>query len=197
MSAGRVAVGSPVAADFEVGRPQRRCYTRDDQPRFEPSAGRAGARGGEVVIRAAGEPAPIPTAFLDLVECPPVAALTTIMPDGSPQTSVVWCDFDGGFVRVNTMRGFRKEKNMRANPRVTLLCFDPARPLRSLEIRGLVEEMTEEGASVHLDGLSLKYTGLAPYFGRCIPEEFKASETPVLCRIRPTRIVTLDCEEPR
>lgn len=148
-------------------------------------------------IRAAGEPATIPSAFVDLVECPTVAALTTIMPDGSPQTSVVWCDFDGTFVRVNTMRGFRKEKNMRANPRVTLLCFDPARPLRSLEIRGVVQEMTEEGALEHLDGLSLKYTGLAPYFGRCIPEEFRATETPVLCRIRPTRVVVLDCEESR
>ncbi len=139
--------------------------------------------------------APIPADFRDLVECPPVAALTTVMPDGSPQTSVVWCDFDGTFVRVNTMKGFRKEKNMRANPRVTLLCFDPARPLRSLEIRGTVADMTEEGALEHLDGLSLKYTGAAPYFGRCIDEAFKATETPVLCRIRPTRVVTLDCKE--
>jgi Pyridoxamine 5'-phosphate oxidase len=49
----------------------------------------------------------------DLVECPPVAAFTTIMPDGYPQTSVVWCDFDGECVRVNTMRGFAKERNMR------------------------------------------------------------------------------------
>ena len=136
----------------------------------------------------------IPRAFLDLAECPPVAALTTVMPDGSPQTSVVWCDFDGTFIRVNTMRGFRKEKNMRANPRVTLLCFDPRRPLRSLEIRGTVAEMTEEGALEHLDGLSLRYTGATPYFGRCIPEEFKATETPILCRIRPTKVVTLDCE---
>jgi len=143
----------------------------------------------------AGGAASIPPAFLDLVECPPVAALTTVMPDGSPQTSVVWCDFDGTFVRVSTMRGFRKEKNMRANPRVTLLCFDPKRPLRSLEIRGVVVEMTEDGALDHLDGLSRKYTGAAPYFGSCIPAEFQATETPVLCHIRPTRVVTLDCED--
>ena len=40
-------------------------------------------------------PDDIPASHLDLVECPRVAALTTVMPDGSPQTSVVWCDFDG------------------------------------------------------------------------------------------------------
>jgi PPOX class probable F420-dependent enzyme len=145
-----------------------------------------------------GEPeaagAPIPEAFTDLVECPPVAALTTVMPDGSPQTSVVWCDYDGSHVRINTMRDFRKAKNMRANPLVTLLCFDPKRPLRSLEIRGTVVVMTEEGAVEHLDGLSLKYTGAAPYFGRCIPEHFRETEVPVLCLIRPTRVVTLDAE---
>jgi PPOX class probable F420-dependent enzyme len=97
----------------------------------------------------------IPMAFLDLVNGPRVAALSTIMPDGQPQTTVVWCDFDGTFVRVNTMRGFRKEKNMRLNPKVTLLCFDPRQPLRYIEIRGTVAEMTETGALEHLDSLSM------------------------------------------
>ena len=134
----------------------------------------------------------IPDDFLDLVNCPRVAALTTIMPDGRPQTTVVWCDFDGMYVRVNTMRGFRKEKNMRTDPKVTLLCFDPREPLRSLEIRGTVVEMTEEGAMEHLDGLSERYTGAKPYFGACVPAELKEKEAPVLCKILPVHIVTLD-----
>ena len=67
-----------------------------------------------------------------LVQCPPVAALTTVTPDGYPQTSVVWCDFDGVCVRVNTSGGLAKERNMRRNPRVTLLCYDPRQPLRYL-----------------------------------------------------------------
>lgn len=134
----------------------------------------------------------IPAEFMDLADGPPVAALTTVMPDGTPQSTVVWCDFDGTYVRVNTMRGFRKEKNMRLNPRVTLLCYDPVQPLRSLEIRGMVVEMTEIGALEHLDGLSLRYTGQTPYFSACVPAELKAVETPVLCRILPTHVVTLD-----
>lgn len=140
-------------------------------------------------------PVPIPDEFLDLVDCPPVAVLTTVMPNGAPQTSVVWCDFDGTCVRINTMCGFRKEKNMRANPLVTLLCFDPGEPLRSLEVRGTVVEMTEEGAMAHLDGLSMRYAGVAPYFGRCIDARFRETERPVLCRILPTRVVTLDSRE--
>jgi PPOX class probable F420-dependent enzyme len=134
----------------------------------------------------------IPAAFMDLVNGPPVAALTTVMPNGQPQTTVVWCDFDGAFVRVNTMRGFRKEQNMRANPKVTLLCFDPRQPLRYLEIRGTVVEMTETGALQHLDRLSELYTGKSPYFGQCVPAEWQQTEIPVLCKIQPMHVVTLD-----
>ena len=47
----------------------------------------------------------------------------------------MWCDFDGQCLRVNTMRGFAKERNMRRNRRVTLLCYDPRQPLRYLEVR--------------------------------------------------------------
>lgn len=139
----------------------------------------------------------IPASHRDLVECPPVAALTTIMRDGEPQTSVVWCDFDGECVRVNTMRGFAKERNMRRDPRVTLLCYDPNQPLRYLEVRGTVVEMTEAGATEHLDQLASKYAGRPiRYFGDAIPAHFATTEIPVLCRILPTHIVALDATDP-
>jgi len=95
------------------------------------------------------------------------------------------------------MRGFRKEKNMRANPRVTLLCFDPREPLRSLEVRGRVVEMTECGALEHLDSLSEHYVGRKPYFGQCVPVEFKEKEIPLLCKILPIHVVTLDARKER
>ncbi len=134
----------------------------------------------------------IPASFLDLIHGPRVAALTTLMPDGFPQTTPVWCNFDGTHVLVNTMLGFRKERNMRANPKVTLLCYDPRQPLRSLEIRGLVVEMTEEGAMEHLDGLCELYTGRKPYFGGCVSAELKEIETPILCKILPMHVVAMD-----
>ncbi len=138
----------------------------------------------------------IPESHCDLVDCPPVAALTTVMPDGYPQTSAVWCDFDGECVRVSTMRGFAKERNMRRNPRVTLLCYDPRQTLRYLEVRGTVVEMIEAGAAEHLDDLASKYVGRPiRYFGDAIPARFAEIEVPVLCRIRPTHVVALDATE--
>jgi PPOX class probable F420-dependent enzyme len=134
----------------------------------------------------------IPASHARLVDGPPVAALTTLTADGSPHTTPVWCNFDGVHVLVSTMRGFLKERNMRRDPRVTLLCYDPAEPLRSLEIRGRVVEMTEDGALDHLDSLAELYTGLRPYFGKVVAADLAETEVPVLCRILPLHVVTLD-----
>jgi hypothetical protein len=91
------------------------------------------------------------------------------------------------------MRGFAKERNMRRDPHVTLLCYDPRKPMRYLELRGLVVEMTEFGARCHLDELASKYAGRPiRYFGDAIPAGFAETEMPVLCRIRPTHVVALD-----
>lgn len=146
----------------------------------------------------------IPASHRDLVDAPRVAALTTVMADGYPQTSVVWCDAETGpdgaptVIRVNTMAGFAKERNMRRNPLVTLLCYDPREPLRSLEVRGTVVEMTEDGAAAHLDAIASRYAGRpVRYFGDVIPAEHAARETPVLVRIRPDHVVVVDARSPR
>src|SRR5215470_4856356 len=142
-------------------------------------------------------PGTIPASHRDLAECPPVAALTTVTPGGYPQTSAVWCDFDGQCMRVNTMRGFAKERNMRRNPKVTLLCYDPHHPLRYLEVRGTVAGMTQAGAAGHLDLLASKYAGRqVRFFGDAIAASFAKTETPVLCRIRPARVAVLDATRP-
>jgi len=137
--------------------------------------------------------ASIPELFRDLVDCPPIAALSTVMPSGYPQTSVVWCDFDGTCIRVNTMRGFQKERNMRRDAQVTLLCYDPREPDRYLEVQGRVVDMTEEGALAHLDQISSAYVGQpVRYFGDIVDSRFASTESPVLCRILPTRVVARD-----
>ncbi|MGB8983106.1 MAG: pyridoxamine 5'-phosphate oxidase family protein, partial [Anaerolineales bacterium] len=68
---------------------------------------------------------PIPESHQDLLTRPIHGVLTTIMPDGQPQSSLVWCDFDGECARVNTSRERQKGRNMLANPKVSLLIVDP------------------------------------------------------------------------
>ena len=88
---------------------------------------------------------------------------------------------------INVMKGFRKEKNMRLNPRVTLLAYDPKNPLRNIEIRGLVVEMTEEGALEHDDELARLYLNKpdAKFFGDAVSAELQSRYTPIRVKIRP------------
>jgi len=125
---------------------------------------------------------------VDLLQRPVYVVLTTLMPDGQPQSSVVWCDYDGRYVRVNSARGRQKDKNMRADPRVTVLALDPDDPFRWLEVRGRVATITEEGAVEHIHALSQQYTGQR-YYGGFAPAERAGQETRVLYAIQPVRVV--------
>lgn len=132
----------------------------------------------------------IPQSHKDLIDGAYNVALTTVMPDGQPQTTPVWCNREADFVLLNTMKGFRKEKNLRTNPKVTILAYDPANPLRHIEIRGTVVELTEKHALEHLDQLTQLYLGRpdAKFFGDSVPAEHQATYKPVRVKIAPTRI---------
>ncbi len=135
-------------------------------------------------------PVLIPESHRDLFNGYACVALATIMPGGQPQITPVWSNLDDPYVLINTMRGFRKEKNMRSNPRVTLLAFDPEQPLRNIEIRGTVVEMTEDGALEHLDQLTQLYMHRPDvrFFGDSIPAELQATYIPIKIKIAPVSI---------
>jgi PPOX class probable F420-dependent enzyme len=132
----------------------------------------------------------IPESHRDLLEGPVNVVLTTVLPGGQPQTTPIWCNLDGDTMLINTMRGFRKEKNMRANPLVTLLAYRLKQPLRNIEVRGRVVEMTEEGALDHLNEVNMLYTGKPSFFGDSIDAELKDKYRPVKIRIRPVKVRT-------
>ena len=132
----------------------------------------------------------IPISHLELIDGTYVVALTTVMSDGQPHTTPVWCNRKEDYIFINVMKGFRKEKNMRLNPKVSLLVYDPKNPLHNIEIRGCVVEMTEDGAVEHLDELTQLYLKKpnAKFFGDSIPTELQSRYTPVRVKILPTHI---------
>lgn len=127
----------------------------------------------------------IPQSHRDLLDKKALAHLGTLMPDGSPQVTPVWCDFDGTWVRVNSAKGRRKDRNMRRDPRVALSLCDPDNPYRYLEIRGQIVEITEDGADEHIDRLARKYLGVDTYPNRT------AGEVRVIYKISPTRFTKM------
>lgn len=133
---------------------------------------------------------PIPQSHLDLLTRPIHGVLTTLMPDGQPQSSLVWCDYDGECACVHTSRERQKGRNMQADPRVTLLVVDPDDTARYIEIRGDVE-LVEAGALEGLDAITRAYTRHPRYYGYVFPVEKQQQETRVIARIK-ARKITLD-----
>ncbi len=128
---------------------------------------------------------PIPEKYRDLFNKRAFGSLTTLMPDGSPQTTPVWVDIEDGYVIFNSARGRQKDKNVRRDPRVALAIIDPDNPYRYLEIRGKVAEITEEGADAHIDKMAKKYLGQDKYPYR------QPGEVRVMYKVRPEHTTTM------
>jgi PPOX class probable F420-dependent enzyme len=130
----------------------------------------------------------IPTSHLDLLHEPIHGVLTTIMPGGEPQSTIVWVDYDVTYVLINTTLERQKGRNMRTNPRVTVLLIDPKNNSRWIEIRGKVATVTAKGAVAHADELTQLYTVKQHFYGDIYPVEQRQKETRVIAKIEPTKI---------
>ncbi len=88
------------------------------------------------------------------------AALTTLMPDGQPQTHIMWVGCDDDHILINTEIHRRKFKNVEADPRVTVAIWDAENPYSFGEVRGrVVETVGGDAARANIDELANKYTG--------------------------------------
>ncbi|MFB4283427.1 MULTISPECIES: PPOX class F420-dependent oxidoreductase [unclassified Nonomuraea] len=114
-----------------------------------------------------------------LLDAPNYATVTSINPDGGPQSSVVWVRTDGDDVIFSTVKGRRKPRNFERDPRASLLVIDPADPYRYVEVRGRVT-VTPDPEGALIDELSQKYRGL--------PWEDKPGVERLIVRISPDRV---------
>jgi PPOX class probable F420-dependent enzyme len=131
----------------------------------------------------------IPETHRDLFQNPVHGVLTTVMRDGSPQASIIWVDYDGEHVLINTTLERQKGRNMQANPKVTILVIDPNDSSRWIEVRGQVKELSELGAEQHADKLTQRYCHPKQYFyGDIYPVEQKDKETRVVVKVEPVKI---------
>ena len=119
----------------------------------------------------------------EFLQNPYVGEVTTIRPDGSPHTTVVWVDVDSDEVLFNTAVGRAKERYLRKDPRVSLIVVDPEDPYRWVAVNGTAQFETE-GADEEIDRLTKKYLGKDEYPWR------SEGEQRVTVRIRPTRVET-------
>jgi PPOX class probable F420-dependent enzyme len=116
------------------------------------------------------------------------ASVTTLRRDGSPHSTVVWIDEVDGEVWFNTAIGRMKERNLRRDPRASILVVDPSSQYRWLAVDGAVS-LQEEGADAHIDKLAKKYLGQDRY------PWHDERQRRIIVRIRPRRIDSAGLDE--
>lgn len=126
----------------------------------------------------------IPPAYLDILQTESFGHVATVGPTETVHNTPVWTDHDGTeAVLFNTLRGRRKERDLRANPTATVSVTDPENPYRYLSVRGPAT-LSTEGAVEHIDSLARQYLGVETY-----PHHDEESEPRVVVRIDAEHVV--------
>lgn len=125
----------------------------------------------------------IPETHRDIFNKRSYAHVATVNEEGVPQVTPVWVDYDGNYVLINSAKGRKKDRNMRAQPVIAMSIQDPDNPYRYLGLQGKITEITEEGGYDHINKLSHKYGG------NDYPKN--PGEVRVIYKIEPTRVWTM------
>ena len=84
------------------------------------------------------------------------AKLATLMKDGRPQVTPIWYMLDGSKLIVNTSKDRVKYRNVRRDPRISLLVDDG---YAYVSIFGRARVADERDANKDIESLAIRYTG--------------------------------------
>jgi PPOX class probable F420-dependent enzyme len=90
------------------------------------------------------------------------AVVSTLNPDGSIHSAVVWISLEDGELAVNSARGRHWPTNLDRDPRVTVTVYPGDNPYDYVEIRGTATS-TREDADDHINRLAKKYINQDEY----------------------------------
>jgi PPOX class probable F420-dependent enzyme len=134
----------------------------------------------------------LPAQYKQLLSDPVTASLTTVSDKGEMQVTPVWVGNDGTYLELNSARGRLKDRNLRANGKVTLLLMNPKNPYHWISINGKVVDIIDEDdkargdlATKSIDSLAVRYVNQTPY-----PFRDPKGEVRVLYKVEPTQILT-------
>ena len=103
----------------------------------------------------------IPQTVSEVIEKGPLAHLTTLNPNGSPQVTVVWVGIEGEEFVMGHLAMHQKVKNIRRDPRValSLLGYNTTQGMREYVVIYGTARVTEGGAVPLLQRLAPLYLG--------------------------------------
>jgi PPOX class probable F420-dependent enzyme len=129
----------------------------------------------------------IPDTHLYLMTQPIHAHVVTLMPDGTPQASVVWRLWEDPFILISSPKATQKTRNVTRDPRITFLMTDPQDPYRNLEIRGSVTEVRADPDYICLERITQFYTQ-KPYYGGLEPIGNRGTTDHVIFHVVPQKV---------
>ena len=133
-------------------------------------------------------PASIPYKYQQMLQSAGFATLSTLSPDGSIQSTLVWPDYEDGLIRLSMPDYSAKLKNMRRQGRATLLAVDPENEDYYVSIRCELIDVTAEGAIEHLDMLTRRNMNLDHWYGDVVDADDADQEHHVVVLLRPVRV---------
>ncbi len=89
--------------------------------------------------------------------------VATIGPDGEPQSSPVWIDWDGEFLLFSQTDRRQKFRNLQREARIAVSVTDPDEPHQYVEIRGRVDRVEDDAGNAFINKLAKKYLGADEY----------------------------------
>ena len=122
----------------------------------------------------------------ELTRQPLLAVLATVNPDGTPQATPLWYHYDGRTFNTTSFAHRVKVRNIRKNPKVSLVIVDTANYGKELIVRGTAE-LVEDGVPEATLRNAVRYLGEEK--GRAEAAELTAGGPRVIIRITPERIV--------
>ncbi|MBX3011541.1 MAG: PPOX class F420-dependent oxidoreductase [Caldilineaceae bacterium] len=125
----------------------------------------------------------IPSSHSDILDKRSFAHVATVNEEGVPQVTPVWVEYNGDYVLINSAKGRKKDRNLRAQPVIAISIQDPDNPYRYVGLQGKIVEITEAGGYDHINKLSHKYSG------QDYPKN--PGEVRVIYKIEPTRVWTM------
>jgi PPOX class probable F420-dependent enzyme len=128
----------------------------------------------------------IPQSVRDVIEKGPLAHLTTLNPDGTPQVTVVWVGLEGEEFVIGHLAVHQKIKNIRRDPRVALSALGDKTNKQGLREYVVVHgdaRVTDGGAVPLLQRLAPLYLGAGAEY----PPASMRSIAGYVTRITPAR----------
>jgi PPOX class probable F420-dependent enzyme len=126
----------------------------------------------------------IPDSHSDLVawETRSFAHIATIGPNGEPQSSPVWFEWDGTNIKFSLTTARQKYRNIQRDKRVAMSIMDPSDAYRYIEIRGELDEVEPDPDIDFISRMAKKYIDKDRY-----PWHQPGDER-VIVKIKPTKL---------